>query len=181
MMIWNAAGSPRIMARVAGVFYLLTIMLGVAELYFQGNWRYAVGLIAGASYVAVALLFYGLFKPVSKGVSMLAAVLGIFGIVLGRFGLQPGGVNIEMVVFGAYSLLIGYLIIRSTFLPRFLGILMALAGLVWLTNLSPSFTDHIYPYNMAVGGVAQFLLCLWLLVFGVNAQRWQQQARATAA
>jgi len=121
-----------------------------------------------------------LFKPVHRGVSMLAAVLGILGIILGRLGLQPAGVNIEMVVFGAYCLLIGYLIIRSAFLPRFLGMLMALAGLVWLTYLSPSFTDHIYPYNMAAGGIAQFLLCLWLLVFGVDAQQWQQQAHATA-
>jgi hypothetical protein len=180
MMDRIAVGSPRFRARIAGIFYFLTISLGISDLYVHGNLGYAIDLIAGLSYVAVALLFYGLLKPVSKGISMLAAALGLLGFTFGRLGFQPHGVNVEMVVFGAYGLMIGYLILRSTFLPRFLGIAMALAGSAWLTYLSPSFADYLSPYNTAVGGVAQLLLCLWLLAFGVNAQRWQQQAAENA-
>jgi hypothetical protein len=181
MMDRNAVGSPLFRARIAGVCYFLTISLGIAELYVHGNLGYAIGLIAGVSYVAVALLFFVLFKPVSRSISMLAAALSLLGFIFGRLGFQPHGVNVEMVVFGAYGLLIGFLILRSTFLPRFLGVAMALAGLTWLTYLSPPFADYLSPYNMAVGGIAQLLLCLWLLAFGVNAQRWQQQASVASA
>lgn len=86
--------------------------------------------------------------------------------------------NIYLVFFGFYDLLIGYLILRSAFLPRVLGALMALAGLGWLTFLSPPFANHLSPYNLVLGFVAELLLMLWLLVMGVNVERWREQASA---
>ena len=86
--------------------------------------------------------------------------------------------NICVVFFGVYCLLIGYLIFRSAFLPRILGGLMALAGLGWLTFLSPPLASHLSPYNLVLGFLAELLLCLWLLVMGVNVQRWKEQASA---
>jgi len=54
--------------------------------------------------------------------------------------------NICVVFFGFYCLLIGYLIFRSAFLPRILGVLMAFAGLGWLTFLSPPLANYLSPY-----------------------------------
>ena len=45
---------------------------------------------------------------------------------------------LSLVFFGCYCLLIGYLVFRSNFLPRVLGVLMALGGVGWLTG---SFTS----------------------------------------
>jgi Domain of unknown function (DUF4386) len=84
-----------------------------------------------------------------------------------------------VVFFGVYCVLIGYLILKSTFLPRILGVPMALAGLGWLTFLSPPFANRLSPYNLVLGFVAELALCLWLLVMGVNVQRWQEQASAS--
>jgi hypothetical protein len=86
--------------------------------------------------------------------------------------------NICLVIFGFYDLLIGYLIYRSTFLPRFLGVLMALAGLGWLTFLYPPLAHSLSPYVLVLGFLAELLLMLWLLVKGVNVQRWKEQASA---
>jgi hypothetical protein len=85
-----------------------------------------------------------------------------------------------MVLFGSYNLLIGYLIFRSTFLPRILGVLLAISGLCYLINcfanfLSPAFATHLLPYILVPGG-AELLLALWLVVIGVNVQRWNEQA-----
>jgi len=173
--------SPRLKARIAGSFYLITILAGSAALVVHGRLGSAVDLIAGVSYVVVTLMFYDLFRPVNGSLSLLAAVFSLVGFTCGRLGWQPGGVQIEMVFFGLYCLSIGYLIFRSTFLPRILGAVMACAGLAWLTFLSPSLADHVNPYNLAVGGISESLLTLWLLVMGVNAARWYELAGARKA
>ncbi len=93
--------------------------------------------------------------------------------------------NIGLVLFGSYNLLIGYLIVRSTFLPRILGVLLAISGLGYLINsfanfLSPAFAAHLVPYILIPGG-AELLLALWLLIVGVNVPRWKEQASAAGA
>ncbi|MGO9096379.1 MAG: DUF4386 family protein [Bryobacteraceae bacterium] len=84
-----------------------------------------------------------------------------------------------LVFFGFYCLLIGYLILRSAFLPRILGALMTIAGLGWLTFVSPRLAHYLSPYVYYVGGIGEGLLTLWLLAMGVNAERWKEQAGAT--
>jgi Domain of unknown function (DUF4386) len=86
----------------------------------------------------------------------------------------------ETIFFGVFDILIGYLIFRSTFLPRFLGVLMMIAGLGWLTLLLPPLASHLSTYVDVLGFIAELLLMLWLLVMGVNVQRWKEQASAAA-
>jgi len=83
-----------------------------------------------------------------------------------------------MVLYGLYALLIGYLIFRSTFLPRVLGVLMVFAGVGYLTFLWLPLADYVDPYNLAPGALAGLCLALLLLLSGVNAQRWNEQASA---
>jgi hypothetical protein len=176
-----AEASPGLKARIAGVFYLLTILMGVVVLFAGGRWGLAgdlIDLLAGACYMAVTLLFYDMFKPVNKNLSLLAALFSVAGFTIGRLGLHPQGVDLSLVLFGFYCLVIGYLIYRSAFLPRILSALMAFAGVAWLTFLSPPHANYLAPYNLAGGGVAELSLCLWLLVIGVNVQRWKEQASA---
>jgi len=169
--------SPRLKARMAGVFYLLTFVTGVIALVSVSG-RLAANLIATVCYVGVTLLFYDLFKPVSRSLSLLAAFFGLLGCAIAAlsiFQVSPIHIN-SLVFFGCYCLLIGYLIFRSTFLPRILGALMAFGGLGWLTFLSPALSNHLSPYNLAPGMLGEGLLTLWLLVIGVNVQRWKEQA-----
>jgi hypothetical protein len=117
---------------------------------------------------------------VSRSLSLLAAFFGLVGCAFGALSslhLAPFGIN-SLVFFGFYCLLIGYLIFRSTFLPRILGVLLALGGLGWLTFVSPQLANYLSPYNMAPGILGEGVLTLWLLVMGVNAQRWKEQANA---
>jgi len=174
-----AAASPRLKARIAGVFYLLVFVTGTLALVLTRG-RTVANLIATACYIAVILLFYDLFRPVNRKVSLLAAFVGLVGCAFGAlasFLPAPLGIN-PLVFFGFYCLLIGYLIFRSTFLPRILGVLMAIGGLGWLTFLSPSLARALSPYNLAPGMIGEGALTLWLLVKGVNAERWREQARA---
>jgi hypothetical protein len=55
---------------------------------------------------------------------------------------------------------------------------MAIAGLGWLTYLSPPLANYLSAYNLALGILGQESVMLWLLVVGVNEQRWKEQASA---
>ncbi len=87
---------------------------------------------------------------------------------------------IDLVFDGVFLLLIGYLIFRSTFLPRALGLLVAAAGLAWLTFLSPPLANYLSTVIEVLGVAAEAGLMLWLLVMGVNSRRWTEQAGASA-
>jgi uncharacterized protein DUF4386 len=176
----TAQATPDVKARIAGGFYLLTFVTGGFALVNRSRLGVAAGLVAGACYIAVTLLFYFLFKPVNKNLSLLAAFLSLVGCAIGplSFFVRAASRISPLVFFGFYCLLIGYLIFRSAFLPRILALLMAIAGLGWLTFLSPPVANQLSPYIFAPGLLGEGALTLWLLVMGVNAERWREQASA---
>ncbi len=226
--------SPKRLARIAGVFYALDCAFGpsmyaLRKFVVLGNpgttaanilahttmfqLGYTGNLIAVATYIGVTALFYVLFKPVNRPVSVLAAFLSLAGCIVTAVGTvfyvsplfllgsahastvftaaqsQALGIvfiklygqffNLSFVFFGFYCALIGYLILKSTFLPRILGAGMMLAGLGGLTFLWPPLMHALYPYVL-LGSIGELALTGWLLVFGVNSERWKEQA-ATAA
>jgi hypothetical protein len=89
--------------------------------------------------------------------------------------------SIGLVFDGLFQLLTGYLIFRSTFLPRVLGALLALAGLGWLTVLWPPLAGALSTPTAVLGVVAEASLMLWLLVRGVDVPRWEERASAARA
>jgi hypothetical protein len=236
MMERIVEASPRFKARMAGVFYMLTstaYVLGqtfiLGKLVVHGNAAatannilahqpllrsaFAADLISVACSIALTVLFYDLFKPVKRSLSLLAAFFHLVGLSIAAFAsllllaplvvlgggqyssvfkveqlqslaylfleLNAQGWNAFLVFFGFYCLLIGYLIFRSTFLPRIIGALMVLAGLGWLTFLSPPLADYLFlPYIAGASALGETSLMLWLLIVGVNAQRWKEQASA---
>lgn len=91
--------------------------------------------------------------------------------------------DIQQVIYAGYLLAAGYLVFRSTFLPRTVGVLLAIGALCYLINsfatfVAPGFAAGLFPYIQAPSGVAELSLCLWLLVMGVNVSRWEAQASA---
>lgn len=187
-----AETSPRLRARIAGVLYLLIFIVAPAGAATATPLKMLVTL---ACDTGVALIFYGLLKPVNSRLSLLATVFRlIFVVVMGAnslnyfVGIFKGeysaaafntGYGIALVPFGIHCLLIGYLIFRSAFLPRFLGFLVALAGLGYLTFVYPPLGSHLFvPYILVPGVVGEGSLTLWLLIMGVNVQQWSEQASA---
>jgi hypothetical protein len=175
------ATPPR--ARITGVVYLLYFLTAVSDEALIGRGRLlvfdAVNLIAYAFYIAVTLLFYYMFRPVNRNLSLLAAIFSLVGCandVLSLFNLAPYKIS-SLAFFGPYCLLIGYLIFRSTFLPRILGVLMASAGVGWLIVLS-ALASQLSTYLTILGFLAEASLMLWLIVKGVNIPRWKEQASA---
>jgi Domain of unknown function (DUF4386) len=96
--------------------------------------------------------------------------------------LHDYGFGIDFVFFGFACLVYGYLLFRSGYFPRTLGVLMAIAGLSYLTNsftliLAPAYAGTLSPI-LVLALIGELSLCLWLMVKGVDEQRWKEQASA---
>ncbi len=229
--------SPRLVARLAGVAYLVTTLAGLfAEVGVRGKlidyadpagtahgilasetlyrMGFAADILGGAAYLVVTLLLYELLKPVSPMLSLLAAFFSLVGIAVGAVAalghlapllilkdaymapfnaaqtqaiamlalkLHARGYWIALVFFGFYEIVLGYLIFTSSFMPRLLGILVALAGAAFLTNsfalfLSPEIGGALNSFMLALDGIGEISLTLWLLAAGVDAAKWRARA-----
>jgi hypothetical protein len=172
--------SPRFKARMAGVLYLTSFVIGIlGEFAVRGKLGFAVGLIAITCNFAATLFIYEIFKPVNRRLCLLAVCFNLTGHAFEALRWNPPGMNIAIGFHGIYCLLIGFLIFRSSLLPRILGALVVFAGIVWLTFFSTPLADYLSPYNLACGLLGEAVLMLWLLVKGVSPQRWKPSNQLT--
>jgi hypothetical protein len=178
-MKWIKAASAFPRGRFIGVIYLSYFLLAIlAQILSQQRlnaFSNATNLISNIVYLTLAFLFFFLFRPVNRVISLIAAIVSAAGCVIGTIAIfDPVTPLISPLwFFGPYCLLIGYLIFKSTFLPRILGVLMALAGVGWLIYLSP-LEKYAVLYIEIIGILAEASLMLWLIVKGVNKLKWEE-------
>jgi hypothetical protein len=234
----TSEASPRLLARMTAVFFLLTLLGGVFAQGFVSNrlvvhgdalatatnilanknlyqWGFTVYIIEMACNIATVVLFYALLKPAGPTVSLVAVALGLAACVIKAFSrvfyiaplfvlggahylsvftteqlqalallllsVNGQGAGMALAFFGFNTFLIGYLMIKSTFLPRVLGVLFAISGLGWLTFLSPTLGNSLFNYISTFALVGAAATLFWFFVFGVNEQRWREQAGAAGA
>lgn len=87
------------------------------------------------------------------------------------------GFGLALVFFGCFCVVFGYLIYRSGYIPKAIGILMQLAGVSYLVNsftmiLSPALSAQLFPLILAPAFIGELALALWLLAKGVDPQKW---------
>src|SRR6267143_6859912 len=225
--------SPRFLARMAGLLFLLTILAGVFAQGFvserlivfsdaaltannilanKGLFQagYAVYLIEMASQIATTALFYLLLRPVNNSVALVAAFLELSASIIKTFArvffimplfvlggaaslsvfsteelqslallllkVNDQGAGLALAFFGFSTTLNGYLVFRSGFLPRWLGVLSLASGLGWRTFLYPPLGHRALPFVVIVALLDSAAMIFWLVVFGVNEERWKEQA-----
>ncbi|MEO8577589.1 MAG: DUF4386 domain-containing protein [Gemmatimonadales bacterium] len=225
--------TPKRMARIAGVLYLITIVAAVIaqgliaerlinyrdasitalnivthpDLFRFGFTMYMIEMLAQT---IMTMLFYELLKPVSKTGSLIAAVIGVVGcgikalsrvfyvapaivlegkhylstfsaeqlqsLALLFYNINEMGAAIAVVFFGLSTVITGWLIIRSTYLPRFLGWFAVVGGIGWLAFLWPPLGYRLNLYTAGIGLLGALATIVWMIAFGVNEARWDEQA-----
>lgn len=230
--------SPRFLARMIGVLFLLTILTGIFAQGFvserlvnfgdaaatatnilahRGLFQlgFTVYLIEMACQVAMTALFYLLLRVVSNSVALVAAFLELTGCIIKTFArvffivplfvlggtpslsafsaeqlqsvallllkVNDQGAATALAFFGFSTILNGYLIFRSTFLPRWLGVLSMLSGLGWLTFLYPPLGYRAFMFIALIGLLSSAAMIFWLLFFAVNEVKWKARAATRAA
>jgi hypothetical protein len=102
------------------------------------------------------------------------------GIALLLLRVNDLGAAMAMVFFGVYAILKGWLILRSTFLPKWLGALAIAGGAGWLAFVSPPLGYRLFPIVAPLALLGSIATIAWLLIFGVDERRWLDQARVEA-
>jgi len=97
--------------------------------------------------------------------------------------LHEYGFAIGLIFFGVSCLVVGYLIYRSGYFPRTLGVLQAIAGVCYLINslallLAPPLADKMFPVILLPAFIGELSTCVWLLVKGVNASKWDERTKS---
>jgi uncharacterized protein DUF4386 len=87
------------------------------------------------------------------------------------------GFGFGLIFFGVECVVIGYLIVRSTYLPAALGVMMQIAGVCYVINsfavlLYPPLGSRLFPFILLPPFIAELSLALWLLVKGVDVRKW---------
>jgi Domain of unknown function (DUF4386) len=121
----------------------------------------ALGLFAVLQLVLAFRLVHSTYYPKAFGASQLQAQVQM---LISSF---RSGWNFGLILFGIHLVLLGYLIYRSGYLPKLLGIVLAVVGLGWIGNIVGPF---LYPslnldWFLPVA-FAENLLPLWLLIMG---------------
>jgi uncharacterized protein DUF4386 len=166
-------------ARVIGAFFLLTIL---AAAFSEGFVTDRMVVWGSAATTASNMLAHTTLVRAGYAVYLIEMIAQIVTAVLFyellMLRINDQGAAIALVFFGFATILQGYLIMKSTFLPRWLGAWAMIAGLGWLTWLSPPLGLRLFPYVAPVALLGALVMIGWLLVAGVDEQRWREQAAA---
>lgn len=232
--------SPQVYARIGGLLYLITIVVGIFnEAFVKGRivvagdamasaanlrsmeslWRLGIAgqMLMVICTVALTLILYVLLRPVSRNLALLATFFSLIATAadaahslqlveallplgnaeylkaftpeqlnaMASLSLKSHalGYGLGLLLFGPFFLVSGYLIFRSTYFPRAIGILYQIGGVAYLVNgfvliLAPRFAGQIFAVIVLPAFVGEASFCLWLLVKGVNVSKWQARAGA---
>jgi hypothetical protein len=138
--------------------------------------------LTGCIIKTFARAFYIAPLWVLAGTAVLSAFsteqLQSIALVLLRVNAQ--GANLALPFFGLEWVLRGYLITRSAYLPRWLGVLSVISGLGWLTYFYPPLGSRLFVMLALIALLQSAAMIFWLLVFGVNEDRWKERARTSS-
>jgi hypothetical protein len=168
---------------LAVIFFILLRPVNPALSLLSAFFRFAEAVI-GCAIVAlhvVPLLLLGggaYLKAVDPHELQAFALLSI--------KLYNYAFGIALVPFGIHCVLLGYLVFKSTYLPKAFGVLLVLAGFAYVANSFAllavrAIAGVTFIAMFATGVPAELGLTLWLILFGVNVARWNERTNAAPA
>ena len=134
--------------------------------------------VVGCGIKALSRLFYVAPALVLDGPQYLSAFSAeqLHSIALLFYKVNEMGAAIAVVFFGFSALIRGWLMIRSTYLPRLLGWIGVAGGIGWLAFLWPPLGYRLFPFIAGIAVLGSLATIVWLIFFGVDEERWLGKA-----
>jgi Domain of unknown function (DUF4386) len=145
------------------------------------------GLVATAVETAYSLQLVEALYPLGNAAYLKAFTSEqLYAMTSLSIKAHADGFGIALLLFGCFFPFAGYLIFKSGYFPKAIGILYLIPGLSYLTSsfaliLAPTFADRFYFVMAGPALIGEASLCLWLLIKGVNVQQWKKQVSASEA
>ena len=177
----------QLVARITGILYALNFALGITGMVWTRQGYVLAGdrmtIVGAVEYAIVVILLGRLFATTNSLLSGTVAAVGLIGCAIGvAAGLHVfGTTSTALAIFGVYCLGLGALVIRSELMPRFIGGLLMLGGVAWLTYADLALARSLQPYNMAAGIIAELVFTVWLIAFGIRQRSVQVLPKAARA
>ena len=97
--------------------------------------------------------------------------------------VHGNGFGSGLIFFGCACVISGYLIFKSGYFPRILGVMIQIAGTCYLVNsftliIAPEVGHMLFPAILLPAFVAETSLCLWLIIKGVKLEKWNETTGA---
>ena len=131
-----------------------------------------VGAASGVHEMGALALLHDATNATSTAASQMQAIAQT------TFREDPQGFRIGMVYFGLHVASIGYLILRSNFIPKIIGaILLAGGSSYFITSfasfLAPDLGARLTPFVIPIALLGEGSITLWLLIKGVDVEKWR--------
>lgn len=93
--------------------------------------------------------------------------------------LHSQGLLIAHIFFGLWLFPMGYMVFKSSFIPKIVGVLLMIAGLGYVVQSFAAFLG--YNVNIILfTGLGELVFLLWLLIKGVNVEQWKKRTLESA-
>jgi hypothetical protein len=181
-LLWRSAIAADLLMHICDIplmliFYLLLkpVNKNLALMALLFNLMQTAVLVANKLSLIVAMF------PLSNGEYLKSFdVQQLYTLTYLSIKAHGYGFGLGLIFFGCTCLIMGYLIFKSGYLPKTIGVLMQIAGICYLTNsfaliLAPSVSDKIFPAILLPPFIAELSLCLWLIFKGVNLPVWEKR------
>jgi hypothetical protein len=134
--------------------------------------------LTGCGIKTMARLFYYTPLILLGGAPYLSAIepAQLEALALAFLRINDQGAAIALIFFGFESVLQGWLLFNSGFLPRFLGVISMIGGLGWLTFLWPPLGYQAFPAVALFALIGVIATTGWLFIRGVDDMKWRQRA-----
>jgi len=168
-----------VVSNVIGLLLFTLAVLALYEILKPVSARYAV-LMAVLGLMSVPMM---LLTEVGRLAAMRLLSSGDFGAFTSAqlqsqaalfLDLYQDGLLISQVFWGLWLLPLALLVYRSGFLPRLVGIVVAIAGVAWLIDWGTQLLQPGRTLPIGFLNVGELALPLWLLIRGVNVGKWQE-------
>src|SRR5256714_4595277 len=132
-----------------------------------------VGAASGVHELGALALLHDAANATSAAATQMQA------IAQASFREDPPEFRIGMVYFGCHVASIGYLILRSNFIPKIIGAILVAGGSSYLiasftSFLAPELGARLTPFVIPIALLGEGSITLWLLIKGVDVEKWRQ-------